>query len=155
MNKTMLALATALVIAGSAAPVFAEEHHPVEKVKEVGREVKNDVKKVVDRITTDDNDDGSRWDRTRFHMTRPHVYTTVHPYTGPVYVAPVGYHYTRYNVGTSLPAGYYGDTYYIDYKTYYLPPPPDGYRWTRVGNDVYLVRTTSGMIRDAVYDLFH
>ena len=148
MNKTLLALATALIFAGSASTAFAEEHHPVQKVKE-------GVEKVVDRVTTDDADDASRWDTTHFRMTHPHIYTTITPYRGPVYVQPTGYRYTRYVVGTPLPAGYYGDTYYIEYQPYNLPPPPDGYRWNRVGNDVYLVQTTSGMIRDAVYDLFH
>ena len=148
MNKTLLALATSLLFAGSASTALAEEHHPIQKTKQA-------VEKVVDRITTDDNDDNARWDETHFQRTRPHVYTTVHPYSGPVYVAPTGYHYTRYVAGTSLPAGYYGDPYYIDYQTYYLPPPPAGYRWNRVGNDVYLVETTNGLIADIVYSLFH
>ena len=169
MNKTMLALAAALIFAGSADTAFARHHHhrhhhrirhAAHVVKEdtmhAAHVVKEEVKEGVDRVTTDDNDDNTRWDETHYRRTQPHVYVTVHPYSGPVYVAPTGYHYTRYVAGTNLPSGYYGDPYYInDYQTYYLPPPPDGYRWTRVGNDVYLVETTDGKIRDAVYDLFH
>jgi Ni/Co efflux regulator RcnB len=154
MNKTMLALATALVFAGSATTASAHRHHRHHRMHHAAQVVKEDVDRAVDRVTTDDNDE--HWDTTHFRMTQPHVYTTVTPYSGPAYVAPTGYHYTRYVAGSSLPAGYYGDTYYVtDYQTYNLPPPPEGYRWNRVGNDVYLVETTSGRIRDAVYDLFH
>ena len=157
MNKTMLALATALIFAGAASTASARHHHyrHHHRLHHAAQVVKQDVDKVVDRVTTDDNDDNSHWDRTHYHMTQPHVYTTVQPYSGPVYVGPTGYHYTRYVAGSSLPAGYYGDPYYIEYQTYNLPPPPEGYKWTRVGNDVYLVETTDGKIRDAVYDLFH
>jgi Ni/Co efflux regulator RcnB len=169
MNKTLLAVATALIFAGSADTAFARHHHHrhhhrirhaahvvAADTRHAAHVVKEEVKEGVNRVTTDDNDEGMRWDETHYRMTQPHVYTTVTPYTGPAYVAPTGYHYTRYVYGSTLPAGYYGDTYYItDYQTYNLPPPPDGYRWNRVGNDVYLVETTDGKIRDAVYDLFH
>jgi Ni/Co efflux regulator RcnB len=150
MNKTMLALATALIFAGAATTASAHRHHhPMQQVEQ-------GVDHAVDRMTTDDNDENARWDTTHYRMTQPHVYTTVQPYSGPAYVEPTGYHYTRYVAGTSLPSGYYGDPYYIsDYQTYSLPAPPDGYRWNRVGNDVYLVETTDGKVRDAVYDLFH
>src|SRR4249919_2105222 len=113
MNKTLLALATALIFAGSADTAFARHHHhrhhhrirhAAHVVKEdtihAAHVVKEETKEAVDRVTTDDNDDNSRWDNTRFHMTHPHVYTTVHPYSGPVYVQPTGYHYTRYVAGT-------------------------------------------------------
>ena len=29
-----------------------------------------------------------------------------------------------------------------------------GYRWNRVGNDVYMVSTRDGMVAEAVYSLF-
>ena len=50
--------------------------------------------------------------------------------------------------------GYYGDVYYVDYQPYGLAPPPQGYRWNRVGNDVYLVSVRDGLIAQAVYSLF-
>ena len=33
-------------------------------------------------------------------------------------------------------------------------PPPQGYRWNRVGNDVYMVSIRDGLIAQAVYSLF-
>lgn len=54
-----------------------------------------------------------------------------------------------------LPAGYWGNAYYVDYVPYGLAPPPAGYRWNRVGNDVYLVSVRDGLIAEAIYSLFH
>ena len=53
-----------------------------------------------------------------------------------------------------LPVGYYGISYYVDYRPYGLSAPPRGYRWNRVGNDVYLVSTRNGLISDVIYSLF-
>ena len=66
-------------------------------------------------------------------------------------VEPVGY--VRYNVGGTLPVAYISESSYIDYAPYGLAAPPYGYRWNRVGNDVYLV-SGDGVILDVRYDLF-
>jgi Ni/Co efflux regulator RcnB len=70
------------------------------------------------------------------------------------YMAPRGYRYSQWNVGSRLPAGYYGSPYYVDYNRYGLNTPMSGYRWNRVGNDVYLVDPRSGLIAEVVYSLF-
>jgi len=75
-------------------------------------------------------------------------------YAGSAYHAPRGYRYARYSYGTRLPSGYWGSNYYVDYQPYGLARPPAGYRWNRVGNDVYMVSTRDGMIADIVYSLF-
>lgn len=75
-------------------------------------------------------------------------------FAGPSYVQPRDYRYARYDSGARLPKGYWGDGYYVDYQTYRLAPPPAGYRWNRVGNDVYLVSVRDGLIAEAVYSLF-
>jgi Ni/Co efflux regulator RcnB len=186
MNKTVLALATALVLAGgSANPAFAKhgnghgngnghanghrDHGYAGQPYYGHKYKKNGVRSDThwDRSMVHDNDhDGIvnhydnvdnrfTWNTSRYRYSTRHVYTTVTPFTGPAYVAPIGYRYSRYNVGAVLPRTYYGDPYYIDYTPYDLPPPPYGYRWTRVGNDVYLVQTRNGMIADVVYSLFH
>jgi Ni/Co efflux regulator RcnB len=81
-------------------------------------------------------------------------YTATRIYSAPRYAAPYGYNYNRWAVGSRLPSNYYGSRYYIDYRPYGLAPPPYGYRWNRVGNDAYLVSTTSGLIGEIVYSLF-
>ena len=70
------------------------------------------------------------------------------------YNAPSGYRYARYDYGTRLPRNYWGNNYYVDYQPYGLAAPPSGYRWNRVGNDVYMVNVRNGMIAEAVYSLF-
>lgn len=71
------------------------------------------------------------------------------------YQAPRNYRNSRYALGSRLPAGYYGSSYYVDYRPYGLSQPPRGYRWNRVGNDVYLVSINNGLIRDVIYSLFY
>jgi Ni/Co efflux regulator RcnB len=75
-------------------------------------------------------------------------------YDGPRYYAPRNYRETRYTYGHQLPTGYWGNNYYIDYQPYGLSQPPSGYRWNRVGDDVYLVSVRNGLIAEAVYSLF-
>ena len=60
-----------------------------------------------------------------------------------------------WSVGTRLPATYYAPGNAVDYRRYRLPTPPSGFRWVRVENDVYLVHSSSGVIRDALYQLFY
>jgi Ni/Co efflux regulator RcnB len=91
----------------------------------------------------------------RFDRIDDRTYRARTRYSAPTrYYAPSGYRYQVYDVGTYLPRGYYGSSYYIDYRPYGLSPPPYGYRWVRVGNDVYMVQTRNGMIVEAVLSLF-
>ncbi|HEX6859313.1 MAG TPA: RcnB family protein [Caulobacteraceae bacterium] len=64
-----------------------------------------------------------------------------------------------YNVGSYLPNNYYrNDSYYVPnsyYGQYNLPAPPAGYQWVRVGNDVYLAQTRTGLISQVIADLFN
>ena len=60
-----------------------------------------------------------------------------------------------WGVGNRLPAAYYAPKYVVDHHRYRLPQPPEGSRWVRVENDVYLVNSASGQIRDALYQLFY
>jgi len=84
-----------------------------------------------------------------------HSRVTTVQYYAPAYVAPTGYHYVRYEAGGYLPLNYVGPAYVVDYQMYGLTPPPYGYTWNRVGNDVYLVSMSDGLIAEVVYNLFH
>jgi Ni/Co efflux regulator RcnB len=61
----------------------------------------------------------------------------------------------RYARGQYLPRTYYTSrTYYIvEPVRYHLRPAPYGYQWVRVGNDVYLTQTRTGLIAQVVVDL--
>ncbi len=71
------------------------------------------------------------------------------------YYEPRGYEAHVWRPGHRLPPPFYARHYYVDYRYYGLPPPPRGYQWVRVHNDVYLVATGSGLIRNILYDLFY
>jgi Ni/Co efflux regulator RcnB len=88
-----------------------------------------------------------RYDDRRYQATQR--------YNGGRYVQPRNYRYTRYDIGSRLPPGYYGSNYYVDYRPYGLSAPPSGYRWNRVGSDAYLVSVTNGVVRDVIYSLFY
>lgn len=90
----------------------------------------------------------------RFDRINDRTYRARQSYYAPRYAAPYGYRYAQYSVGSYLPRGYYGSSYYVDYRPYGLSPPPYGYTWVRVGNDVYLTSTRTGLIAEVIYSLF-
>lgn len=72
------------------------------------------------------------------------------------YVRPSGYYYRSWRYGDHLPRAYYGRRYVVnDYYTYRLRPPPRGYHWVRVDNDVVLAAITSGIVVSALYGIFY
>jgi len=98
--------------------------------------------------------------RTTYHYTP--VYRDRHLYSPYRYQSNTRYSHPQgfksgswWGVGNRLPAAYYAPSYSVDYKRYRLPEPQTGYRWVRVENDVYLVHSSSGLIRDALYQLFY
>lgn len=98
---------------------------------------------------------GGRYYDHRPGYRPPHGGYRRHVYPAPAYyVRPRGYRPHRWGHGHYLPRAYYGPTYYVDYRPYRLAPPPYGHRWVRVDNDVLLVALTTGLVADAVYDLF-
>ena len=99
----------------------------------------------------DDRHDHRDWDRRHnFHRHDGHRY-----YHGR-YVRPSGYYYRSWRYGDHLPRAYYGHRYVVhDYYSYRLRPPPRGYHWVRVDNDVVLAAIASGIVVSAVYGIFH
>ena len=98
--------------------------------------------------------------KTRYHYTP--VYRDRHLYSPYRYQATARYpeppgHQSGswWGVGSRMPAAYYAPNYVVDHHRYRLPEPQKGYRWVRVENDVYLVNSASGQIRDALYQMFY
>jgi Ni/Co efflux regulator RcnB len=59
-----------------------------------------------------------------------------------------------YQTGQYLPRDYYVNrTYYVQPTVYGLQPPPPGYEWVRVGNNVYLTQTNTGLISQVIANL--
>jgi Ni/Co efflux regulator RcnB len=90
----------------------------------------------------------------RFDRQDGRYHTARRSFAGPRYMAPTGYSYSRYTYGSRLPRSYWGNSYYIDYQPYGLAPPPSGYRWNRVGNEVYMITPRDGRIAEVIYSLF-
>jgi Ni/Co efflux regulator RcnB len=114
-----------------------------------------DEDEFPDDPDTDRNVERKRYTYTPVHRDR-HRYSPYRYQPNMRYPSPQGHHSgVWWNVGNRLPAVYYGPMYVVDYQRYRLPIPPAGFRWVRVENDVYLVHSASGLIRDALYQLFY
>ena len=103
-----------------------------------------------------DRHDRRDWDRrdwNRYHGFRHYDGRRYHT---PRYVRPSGYHYRAWGYGDHLPRAYYGHRYVVnDYYSYRLRPPPRGYHWVRVDNDVVLAAITTGIVMQVVNGLFY
>ena len=188
MNKTAIALASALLLAGASGSAAAQSYYDDGRYYDdrvIYYESDMDRDGISDRYDRYDNR-YSRTDRrysrdrdcdgvpdrydyndrrnvrdrdcdgvpNRFDRIDDRTYRARQSYSAPRYVAPYGYRGTSFSVGSYLPRDYYGSSYYIDYRPYGLAPPPYGYSWVRVGNDVYLTSTRTGLIAEVIYSLF-
>ncbi len=74
----------------------------------------------------------------------------------PAWQAPRGHDARRsWNRGDRLPLGYRNRAYVVDYRAYHLARPSYGYQWVRVGNSVYLVRASNGLVAQIVWNMFY
>ena len=110
-----------------------------------------------DRYDRRDNRHDHGWDDRRADR-RDHSYD--HRYDSRYkvvrYSPPKGYRYTRWHRGAYLPAAYYAPRYVVhNYSTYRLRPPPRGYHWVRVDNDVILAAIATGLVANVVSDIFY
>lgn len=71
------------------------------------------------------------------------------------YHAPRGYQARSWHRGDRLPSSYRSNGYRVDYRTYRLAPPPRGYAYHRVGNDVVLTAIASGVIASVLVGMFN
>ena len=70
------------------------------------------------------------------------------------YRGPKGYHGQRFHRGERLSPAYRSAAYRVDYRRYHLAPPPRGYEYVRVNNDVVLAAVATGVITSVLIDLF-
>jgi Ni/Co efflux regulator RcnB len=77
-------------------------------------------------------------------------------FRGPAYNYPRGYAYRNWRRGEVLPRAYFASPYYIsDWRAYHLRPPPRGYRYVRVGNDIVLAAIAGGLIAEVINGAFY
>jgi Ni/Co efflux regulator RcnB len=60
----------------------------------------------------------------------------------------------RFHRGEKLSPAYRSAAYRVDYRRYNLAPPPRGYEYVRVNNDVVLTAVATGVITAVLMDLF-
>ena len=133
--KKLLTTAMALSIAASGGAAFAQPHgdHHRDKAE---RKYERDIRKAERKY-----DREVRKAHKRYHAAAYH--------------RPPGYVYRDWRRGQYLPAAYRVERYRIvDYRYYDLPPPPRGYYYTRVDNDVLLTAAATGLIASVIVDLF-
>lgn len=97
------------------------------------------------------------YDKRMDHAERKydrHVRKAEKRYRAAAYRQPPGYRYHQWNRGERLPPAYRGEAYRVDYRAYRLPPPPRGYYYTRVDNDVLLTAAATGVIATVIAGLF-
>lgn len=72
------------------------------------------------------------------------------------YYPPRGYVANRWYRGDRLPRAYFARPYVVyGYRSYHLYDPPRGYCWVRVSNDVFLTAIATGIVLDAVYNMYY
>jgi Ni/Co efflux regulator RcnB len=101
----------------------------------------------------DRHDNGNRYD----HYNRGHHYGwNGQRYHAPTrYVRPHGYQVRTWRSGDHLPTNYRTRQYYVDYRQYNLNPPPRGYQYVRVNNDVILTAIATGVIASVIAGLYY
>ncbi len=73
-----------------------------------------------------------------------------------LYYPPKGYRHYTWSRGARLPAAYYAPRYVVyNYGAYRLRPPPRGYHWVRVDNDVVLAAITTGIVMQVIDGIFY
>jgi Ni/Co efflux regulator RcnB len=130
--KKLLTAALALSIVGSAGVAIAQPQHS-----------QGAYEQRHDRADRKDERRAEKYERRaerRYRAAR--------------YQAPSGYQVRQWRHGERLPVSYRSRGYVVDYRPYRLAPPPRGYQYVRVGNDVMLVSTTNGVIASVIQQLF-
>lgn len=132
--KKILTAAVALSVLASAGAASAQPYH------DNHRKAERQYERRMDRAEREYNKDVRKAERK---------------YRAAAYKRPQGYQYRNWNRGDRLPPAYRADRYRItNYNTYRLPPPPRGYYYTRVDNDVVLTAAATGIIASVVVGLF-
>lgn len=152
--KKFLTATMALAILGSAGVANAQPH----------RAERHDDRRAERNYDHADRQQDRRQDRAERQYDRrmdraerkydKHVRKADRRYRASAYHRPAGYRYHQWNRGERLPVAYRGAAYRVDYRAYRLPPPPRGYYYTRVDNDVLLTAAATGVIASVVADLF-
>jgi Ni/Co efflux regulator RcnB len=150
MKRLIAAAALALTLVGGVVTTAQADNRDRDRYE---RRHDRDDDRRYDARRYDDRRDWKRGDWDRHYGFRHY---DGRRYRDSWYVRPSGYHYRSWRYGDHLPRSYYSRRYIVDdYYSYRLRPPPRGYHWVRVDNDVVLAAIASGIVVSAVYGIFH
>lgn len=98
----------------------------------------------------------SGWRNDRRYDLRRNRQSNRQAYRLPRYHAPRGLDdgYSRFSVGVLLDAPLYGQGYWINPRTYRLPPAYGTLRWIRYYDDAVLIDKRDGYVVDVIHDFF-
>lgn len=163
--KKILTAAIALTLLGSAGAASAQSYDRRDDRGPVRAEQQYDRRddRRDDRYDRRDDRRDDRYDRRddrrddRYEQRRENRYErrAERRYNAGRYHAPRGYQARNWHRGERLPSQYRTAGYRVDYRTYRLAPPPRGYAYHRVGNDVVLTAVASGVIASVLIGLFN
>lgn len=145
ITLTAVLLATFLTVSATAgaAPPQTNSH---------ADNAQRDFRHVGDRRDFRDPRPGQRYDDWR----NDHRSYWPRRYRAERYNPPRGFYERNWRRGDRLPRVYRAQPYVVySYRTYHLYDPPRGYRWVRVRNDVLLTAIATGVVLDAVYNLYY
>ena len=107
-----------------------------------------------DRYDRRDDRRDDRYDRRYDRAEGRYERRAERRYNAGRYHAPRGYQARQWRRGERLPTQYRTSGYYVDHRAYRLAPPPYGYRYVRVNDDVVLTAIATGVIASVLFGMF-
>jgi len=109
------------------------------------------VNKTVNKTVVHKTVDRSVVLKVRANITAPRKFHAVK-----VYVRPAGWYPHRWVYGERLPRAFFAPDYFIlDFVSFGLIEPWDGYQWVRYGDDALLIDVETGEVIRVEYGLFY
>lgn len=165
--KRFLAVVMALALGTVTITAQAKEHrgrgnhgngHKNDVLQELSRGNDNDNRGYGNNRGWDRNDhrwDHRGWNRGDWRRSWNHGWSGSRYRSTSRYYYPRGYNARHWSVGVRLPSVFYAASYYLNYSTYGLAPPPWGCQWIRVDSDVMLVEQSTGEVLDMLYGFYY
>ncbi|HRD29128.1 MAG TPA: RcnB family protein [Caulobacter sp.] len=156
--KKILTAAIALSVLASAGAASAQSYRGrpagYQQGYDAPRGDRRDERRDERRDDRGDRRDERRDDRYDRRYENRYERRAERRYNAGRYHAPRGYQARHWRQGEHLPPQYRGQAYRVDYRYYRLPPPPRGYQYTRVNDDVVLTAIATGLIASVVFNMF-
>jgi Ni/Co efflux regulator RcnB len=151
--KKILTAAIALGVLATAATANAQPYRGGDTQREARYEQRDDRRDA--RAERRDDRRDARYERKDDRRDNRYERRAERRYNGGRYVHPRGYQARAWHRGDRLPAAYRDRAYYVDYRAYRLAPPPRGYEYRRVGDDVVLTAIATGIVASVLIGLFN